>query len=159
MSLLDTEEIDKEEAAKQEAKSIQKKFTIVMAGLFFVEIMPLPFTAFISLYTVRKRPDWFPDAVQSLYADIPMIPVGAKDKKNKKKPAVVDPAKTRKKCSITIICMMLVDLGPVPLTIPVGLYIVRRRPKWFRNVVARLYADIETSAGVVVNKRVRLYDD
>lgn len=151
MSLLDTEEIEKEEAAKQEAKRIQKKFTIVMACLFFVEIMPLPFTAFISLYTVRKRPDWLPDTVQSLYADIPA--------NDKEKAAAVDPAKTKKKCSITIICMMLVDLGPIPLTIPVGIYIVRRRPKWFRNVIQRLYADITTSSGPVAIKRVRLYDD
>ncbi len=151
MSLLDTEEIEKEEAEIQEAKRIQKKFTIVMACLFFVEIMPLPFTAFISLYTVRKRPDWLPDTVQSLYADIPA--------NDKEKPAAVNPAKTKKKVSITIICMMLVDLGPIPLTIPVGIYIVRRRPKWFRNVVERLYADITTSSGPVAIKRVRLYDD
>jgi ABC-type phosphate transport system permease subunit len=151
MSLLDTEEIEKEEAEIQEAKRIQKKFTIVMACLFFVEIMPLPFTAFISLYTVRKRPDWLPDTVQSLYADIPA--------NDKEKLAAVNPAKTKKKVSITIICMMLVDLGPIPLTIPVGIYIVRRRPKWFRNVVERLYADITTSSGPVAIKRVRLYDD
>ncbi len=147
MSLIDTTE----EAAKQEAKSIQKKFTIVMACLFFVEIMPLPFTAFISLYTVRKRPDWFPDAVQSLYADMPA--------EENAKPVAVDSAATKKKCSITIICMMLVDLGPVPLTIPVGLYIVRRRPKWFRNVVTRLYADTISGSASTAKKRVRLYDD
>ncbi|MEE9356549.1 MAG: hypothetical protein V3U75_13240 [Methylococcaceae bacterium] len=149
MSLIDTTE----EAAIQEAKSVQKKFTIVMACLFFVEIMPLPFTAFISLYTIRKRPDWFPDSVQSLYAD---IPAAADDEK---KPVAVDPAATKKKCTITIISMMLVDLGPIPLTIPVGLYIVRRRPKWFRNVVARLYADKTSIAGSTAAKRVRLYDD
>jgi hypothetical protein len=158
MSLFDTteeaaKEAATEAAAVEEAKSIKKKFTIVMGCLFFVEIMPLPFTAFISLYTVRKRPDWFPDAVQRLYADIPTVD------DDKAKPVAVDSATTRKKCSITIICMMLVDLGPVPLTIPVGLYIVRRRPKWFRNVVARLYADVASSPGLVVKKRVRLYDD
>ncbi len=147
MSLIDTTE----EVAIQEAKSIQKKFTIVMACLFFVEIMPLPFTAFISLYTVRRRPDWFPDSVQRLYADIPAT--------EEKKPVAVDPAATKKKCTLTIISMMLVDLGPIPLTIPVGLYIVRRRPKWFRNVVARLYADKTSIAGSTANKRVRLYDD
>ncbi len=140
-----------EDGAKQEANNVRKKFTFVMAGLFFVEIMPLPFTAFISLYTVRKRPDWFPDTVQRLYADIP-----ADDAKES---AAVDPAATKKRCSITIISMMLVDLGPIPLTIPVGLYIVRRRPRWFRAVVARLYADKSTLSGSVPKKRVRLYDD
>ncbi|MEE9426205.1 MAG: hypothetical protein V3V18_14690 [Methylococcales bacterium] len=160
MSLFDTTdnaatEAAKEVTAKEEARRIKRKFTIVMAGLFFVEIMPLPFTAFISLYTVRKRPDWFPDAVQSLYADIPAI------ENDKAKPVAVDSAVTRKKCSITIICMMLVDLGPIPLTIPVGLCIVRFRPKWFRNVVARLYADTDmvSSPGLVAKNRVRLYDD
>ena len=154
MSLFDTaKEAEIEVTAIEEAKSIKKKFTMVMGCLFFVEIMPLPFTAFISLYTVRKRPDWFPDAVQSLYADIPTVD------NDTAKPVAVDSAATRKKCSITIICMMLVDLGPVPLTIPVGLYIVRRRPKWFRNVIARLYADTSNNSGLVSKKRVRLYDD
>ncbi len=147
MSLID----NTEETAKQESNNVQKKFTIVMACLFFVEIMPLPFTAFISLYTVRKRPDWFPYTVQRLYADIP-----ADDAKES---AAVDPAATKKRCSLTVISMMLVDLGPIPLTIPVGLYIVRRRPKWFRNVVVRLYADKTTISGSAPKKSVRLYDD
>jgi hypothetical protein len=161
MSLFDTndEAIDEaadasakaEEAAIAEANSIRRKYTWMMGFMFFVEIMPLPFTAFFSIYTIRKRPEWFPLAVHSLYADIPM------DGKNQK--AVVDPLKTRKKCTITVFCMMLVDLGPIPLTIPVGVYIVRRRPKWFRNVVARLYADQEIGLGTVVAKQVRLYDD
>ncbi|HFD12754.1 MAG TPA: hypothetical protein ENJ32_09855 [Crenotrichaceae bacterium] len=150
MSLIDTKE-EKLEAAKQEAKRIQKKYTWIMALMFFIEIMPLPFTAFISLYTVRKRPDWFPYSVKSLYADIP--------KDDNDTPVTVNPAATRKKCTMTIISMMIVDLGPVPLTIPVGLYIVRRRPKWFRNVVERLYADKPIGVSAVASKRVRLYDD
>lgn len=156
MSLLDTEE-DKEEAVKLEAKAIQKKYTWIMALLFFVEIMPLPFTAFISLYTVRKRPEWFPYSVKSLYADIPADDPTPDD--NKKKPVVLDSEKTKRKCTYTIISMMIVDLGPVPLTIPVGLYIVRRRPKWFRNVVNRLYADKRFGSEIVTKERVRLYDD
>ena len=146
MSLIDT----KEEAAKQEAKRVQKKFTMIMACLFFVEIMPLPFTAFISLYTVRKRPEWFPYAVKSLYADIP--------REDKENPVAVKPEVTRRRCTMTIISMMIVDLGPIPLTIPVGLYIVRRRPKWFRNLIERLYADKTFAVGSVAAKRVRLYD-
>ena len=123
-----------------------------MAFMFFVEIMPLPFTAFISLYTVRKRSEWFPYSVKSLYADIP----GNTDNKEQK---AVDAKKTQRRCSITIILMMLVDLGPIPLTIPVGLYIVRRRPKWFRNVVERLYSEKTFGSSPVTKKRVRLYDD
>ncbi len=155
MSLNDTEQ-DKEEAAKLEAKRIQNKFTAIMALLFFVEIMPLPFTAFISLYTVRKRPEWFPYSVKSLYADIQ--PDDTNPPANKKKTVAVNPEKTKRRCTYTIISMMIVDLGPIPLTIPVGLFIVRRRPKWFRNVVERLYSDKSFGLGTTT-KRVRLYDD
>jgi hypothetical protein len=36
--------------------------------------------------------------------------------------------------------MFAIDLL-VPVVIPTALYVVRRRPEWFKNVVARLYSD------------------
>lgn len=150
--LIDKQEDDELAAVTQEAKSIKNKYTLILGLLFFVEILPLPFTAFISLYTVRKRPDWFPYAVKSLYKDIPPT---EKDTKSR----AVDPKVTQRKCTYTIATMMLIDLGPVPLTIPVGLFIVRRRPKWFRKVAENLYADKVVVSGHTAAKRVRLYDD
>lgn len=108
----------------------QTKCTIALGCLFIVEILPLPFTAMISLYVVRRRPKWFPGVVQGLYQDIPGEPDFVVEDGGKA---------TRRKCTMTLTTMFLVDLI-IPVTIPFGLYIVRRRPMWFKNVANRLYA-------------------
>ncbi len=112
----------------------QTKCTLFLSGMFIVEILPLPFTAMLSLYVIRKRPPWLPEMVDRLYADkadaVPALPVSEGH----------DTMATRRKCTLTLTSMFLVDIV-IPVTIPFGLYIVRRRPAWFRNVTARLYAD------------------
>ena len=113
----------------------QTKCTLFLSGMFIVEILPLPFTAMFSLYVIRKRPPWLPEVVERLYAD--------KEAGLVAEQPVLDGHDfmiTRRKCTMTLTMMFLVDII-IPVTIPFGLYIVRRRPLWFRNVVARLYAD------------------
>ncbi|MEN8260289.1 MAG: hypothetical protein ABFS02_06845, partial [Pseudomonadota bacterium] len=78
---------------------------------------------------------WVLNVVTRLYMDKPVEEDVACEE---------DALVTRKKCTRTLIMMTLIDLGPVPVTIPVALYVVRRRPKWFRNVVSRLYSDAST---------------
>jgi hypothetical protein len=46
--------------------------------------------------------------------------------------------------------MFLIDII-VPFTVPFGLYIVRRRPNWFKNTAARLYADQPHGMGIGQN--------
>jgi len=115
----------------------QTKCTLTLCTMFIVEILPIPFTAIYSIYAVRKRPTWIPNTVEKLYADKPIDP-----KKNRKEISVDghDPMKTRRNCTIALTTMFLVDVI-VPFTVPFGIYIVRRRPMWFKNVVTRLYAD------------------
>jgi hypothetical protein len=36
--------------------------------------------------------------------------------------------------------MFIIDVI-VPIIVPLGIYIVRKRPNWFKNVTHRLYAD------------------
>ena len=108
----------------------QTKCTIALGCLFIVEILPLPFTAMISLYVVRRRPKWVTGVVQGLYQDIPGEPDFVVEDGSKA---------TRRKCTMTLTTMFLVDLI-IPVTITFGLYIVRRRPMWFKNVANRLYA-------------------
>lgn len=119
----------------------QTKCTLFLSGMFIVEILPLPFTAMMSLYlyTVRKRSAWLPEVVENLYADkadaLAPQPV----------PKGHDYLVTRRKCTMTLTMMFLVDII-IPVTIPFSLYVVRRRPAWFRDLVARLYADQLTNA-------------
>jgi hypothetical protein len=51
-----------------------------------------------------------------------------------------NPMVTRRMCTISLTVMFLIDVI-VPFTVPFGIYIVRKRPAWFKNVVARLYSD------------------
>ncbi|MCF6250126.1 MAG: hypothetical protein L3J75_02475 [Methylococcaceae bacterium] len=113
----------------------QTKCTLVLSGLFILELLPVPFTAVYSLYVIRKRPEWLPGAVERLYADKEI------KRQNLHLPlAGHDPMVTRKRCTLSLSCMFLLDIA-TPFTILFSLYIVRRRPIWFKNVVARLYAD------------------
>ena len=114
----------------------QTKCTLTLGGMLIVEILPIPFTALYSLYAIRKRPAWIPEVVENLYADKPAESAGPA----KEVPLGHDHMTTRKKCTIVVSTMLLVDIV-VPFTVPFGLYIVRRRPGWFKDLVARLYAD------------------
>lgn len=85
---------------------------------------------------IRKRPKWLLGVVGRLYAE--------KDIKLDTDSILFDETKsmvTRKRCTISISMMVLMDFL-MPFTILVGLYITRRRPIWFKNVVSRLYADL-----------------
>ena len=115
----------------------QTKCTLSLCGLFIIEILPIPFTAIYSLYVVRKRPMWVPEVVNRLYADKPGDEGNSIEQTNV---AGYDPRNTQKKCTITLASMFTLDIL-VPFTVPFSLYIVRRRPLWFKNTVARLYAD------------------
>ncbi len=115
----------------------QTKCTLTLCTMFIIEILPIPFTAIYSIYAVRKRPTWIPNTVERLYVDKPINP----NKVNKEISVDGhDPMKTRRNCTIALTTMFLIDVI-VPFTVPFGLYIVRRRPIWFKNVVTRLYAD------------------
>lgn len=48
---------------------------------------------------------------------------------------------TRWKCILVLILLTLLGLGPLPITSVVGLYIVVARPRWFREVVRKIYEE------------------
>ncbi len=49
---------------------------------------------------------------------------------------------TRLKCLLAISVLAMIGFGPISLTCLIGLFIVIRRPCWFRVVVSNLYADV-----------------
>jgi hypothetical protein len=114
----------------------QTKCTLFFSGMLVIELLPIPLTSIVSLYVIRKRPKWLPGVVERLYAE-----KGIKhdttqplfDKKN----SIV----TRKRCTIGLSIMVLFDFL-IPFTVLMGLYVARRRPLWFKNIVSRLYADL-----------------
>ncbi|MEQ1638673.1 MAG: hypothetical protein ABL903_18585 [Methylococcales bacterium] len=51
------------------------------------------------------------------------------------------PLSTRIKCALVLIAFTVLGLGPIPITSVLGLVIVLFRPKWFKNLVERIYTD------------------
>lgn len=47
----------------------------------------------------------------------------------------------RIKCAIVFIVFMLFSVGPIPITSSIGLYVVIFRPRWFKELVAKVYED------------------
>lgn len=115
----------------------QTKCTLAICGLFIIEILPVPFSSVYSLYVIRKRPDWLPRVVDNLYVDKPVKP-GAN--MEQRLPIGHDPMAVRKKCTITLVGLFVVDLI-VPVIIPTALFVVRKRPLWFKHLVVKLYSD------------------
>lgn len=46
---------------------------------------------------------------------------------------------SRIKYSIVFIALMLIDIGPIPVTALLGLYVIIFRPRWFKNIIDKLY--------------------
>jgi len=53
--------------------NLQTKSTLIICGMFIVEILPVPFSSIYSLYAIRKRPDWLPKYTDALYANKTVI--------------------------------------------------------------------------------------
>jgi hypothetical protein len=47
----------------------------------------------------------------------------------------------RFKCLVVLMVLTVLDLGPFPLVSLFGIYIVLRRPAWFRNLVEAVYGE------------------
>lgn len=47
---------------------------------------------------------------------------------------------SRLKCGVALLLLMLVDIGPVPVTALLGLFIVTFRPTWFKELVNQIYS-------------------
>ncbi|MCQ8117374.1 hypothetical protein [Methylomonas rosea] len=46
---------------------------------------------------------------------------------------------TRIQCAIAFIVFMLFSIGPIPITSSIGLYVVIFRPRWFKELVDKIY--------------------
>ncbi|HYE37674.1 hypothetical protein [Methylocaldum sp.] len=60
---------------------------------------------------------------------------------------------TRAKCLITLIALMTLDILPLPVVGSIGLYVVIKRPRWFRDLVNRLY-DEEHRTTISAGKKI-----
>jgi hypothetical protein len=50
---------------------------------------------------------------------------------------------SRIKCGLVLLVFMLFSVSPIPITSAIGLWVVIFRPRWFKQLVDRVYADID----------------
>jgi hypothetical protein len=50
---------------------------------------------------------------------------------------------SRIKCGLVLLVFMLFSVSPIPITSAIGLWVVIFRPQWFKQLVDRVYADID----------------
>ncbi|WP_020161166.1 MULTISPECIES: hypothetical protein [Methylobacter] len=48
------------------------------------------------------------------------------------------------KCIFILLLLMILDIGPIPITAGLGLFIVLFRPLWFKTLVDTLYSGKNT---------------
>lgn len=48
---------------------------------------------------------------------------------------------TRIKCTLVLLLLMVVDIGPVPVTAMIGLFIIVFRPLWFKDLIGHIYSE------------------
>jgi hypothetical protein len=47
---------------------------------------------------------------------------------------------TRIKCVFILLLLMILDIGPIPITAGMGLFIVLFRPVWFKSLIDTIYS-------------------
>ena len=134
----------------------QTKCTLSLSGLLIIEILPIPFTVLYCLYVVRQRPEWIFEMFDKLYSEKEELPTDTFSLNTH------DPMITRRRCTISFSIMFLLDFL-IPFTVISALFIVRKRPVWFKHVVERLYDDlfstntsIEDASGFIEHKYIEL---
>jgi hypothetical protein len=43
------------------------------------------------------------------------------------------------KCLLALLILFVIDIGPIPVTAAIGLFVVIFKPRWFLNLVTALY--------------------
>jgi len=85
----------------------------------------------IGMYSVYHRPRWLIELLRALYRKDgePLYPL----------PLPSNPQLTRKKCFLSLFCLFIVDILPVPVTPTIAFIIILSRPKWFYNLLEAVY--------------------
>lgn len=107
---------------------------LAMTVLALIGFGPLSLTCLIGMAVVIARPHWFFELVQHLYRNVgdealPFAP-----------PANCAAANTaRIKAFLCLFALLVLDIAPVPVTGTIGIYVIIARPKWFRQLVEKIY--------------------
>ncbi len=113
----------------------QLKCLAVFSVFAIIGFGPVSPGCLIGMYVVITRPRWFLELARGVYAignGSTSLAVAGQS----------EPAwPVRKKCFLSLLCLFLVDIAPVPVTPTVAFVILLARPWWFYRMVETIYSD------------------
>lgn len=114
------------------------KCLLALLALAMLGFGPVSVTGLIGLFVVLQRPEWFDNVVKNVYRDkqVEDLPL-RRQTSDVRRPATG----VRIRCLLSLIVLMIVDILPVPVVGSIGLYVLLRRPLWFKDLVDRVYGN------------------
>jgi hypothetical protein len=108
----------------------QIKCLLVFSIFAIIGFGPISPGCLIGMYVVLFRPLWFWTLTVNLYANKPLPPTIIEAEQTQQ---------TRIKCFFSLLGLFIIDIAPVPVTPVVAFVIILSRPRWFYQMVARVY--------------------
>ncbi|MSP28372.1 MAG: hypothetical protein EXR80_08190 [Methylococcales bacterium] len=112
--------------------STQIKCRAVFTLFAIIGFGPISLGCLIGMYVVIFRPLWFWRLTGNLYEKQPLPQTIIE-------PDTIQTKQTRKKSFLCLVGLLILDIAPVPVTPVVAFAIILSRPKWFYQLVAKIY--------------------
>ncbi|MGX2040343.1 hypothetical protein ACWJKU_09455 [Methylocaldum sp. MU1018] len=113
---------------------------MVLAAFAIIGFGPLSLTCLTGMFIVIARPRWFYEVVENLYRDLLRAPMDCPAQRQGYRPGSMA---VRVKCFLSLIVLLVLDIAPIPVAGSIGLYVVIRRPRWFKTLVEKIYCGIK----------------
>ncbi|MGZ8246864.1 hypothetical protein [Methylomagnum sp.] len=110
----------------------QLKCALVFSVFAVIGFGPVSPGCLIGMFITLMRPRWFLELARDLYRNRGGKPLFSK-------PKAANALAVRKKCFLGLLCLFIVDIAPVQVTPTVAFFIIFLRPRWFHDLVERVY--------------------
>jgi hypothetical protein len=113
----------------------QVKCLLVFSVFAVIGFGPVSPGCLIGMYSVMARPRWLLRVVRQVYENggKPLYPAPP-----------LEPGRSREvriKCFLSLLTLFLIDIAPYPVTPSIAIPIILIRPRWFYELVERIYRD------------------
>lgn len=92
---------------------------------------PISLGCLIGLFVVLFRPDWFWQLAVNLYA--------GKSMPTSSSISAEQSRRARKTSFMNLLCLLIIDIAPIPVTPMIAFVIILARPEWFYRLIATIY--------------------
>jgi len=116
--------------------SIRVKCFLVLLMLSVIGFGPLSLTALIGMYVVLRRPEWFDGVVREVYRGRTFVPAEDDTLDTTLSTSAIS---ARIRCFLALVLLLVLDIAPFPVVGSIGIYVILVRPRWFLDLVSRIY--------------------